>query len=71
MTPRTPMINIPTPFTEKLWSQLISSVWESHKNNFFLRKYETLKDKTNLHSHRDREIENGNISKERTYYDYL
>lgn len=32
-------------FTEKLWSHLAMAVWESHKNNYFLRKYETFKEK--------------------------
>lgn len=32
-------------FTEKHWSQLVTTVWESHKNNYFLRKYETFKEK--------------------------
>lgn len=31
-------------FTEKHWSQLVTNVWDSHKNNYFLRKYELFKE---------------------------
>lgn len=52
MSPRTPMIlNSSSSFTEKNWSQLVISVWDNHKNNFFLRKYESIKDKYNLNNH--------------------
>lgn len=34
-----------TSFTEKNWSHLALAVWESHKNNYFLRKFETFKEK--------------------------
>lgn len=68
MSPKNQMRIVPGQFTEKLWLQHVTSVWDGHKNNFFLRKYETLKEKTNLHGHRDRENENGIINmKERIY----
>lgn len=28
-------------FSERNWSQLVATVWESHKSSYFLRKYET------------------------------
>lgn len=48
MSPRSPfpMLNQQiTAFTEKNWFHLALSVWESHKTNYFLRKFETLKEK--------------------------
>lgn len=48
MTPRTPF-PVPnqqtTAFTEKNWFHLALAVWESHKTSYFLRKYESLKEK--------------------------
>lgn len=35
----------PGSFTEKHWSILAANVWDSHKNNYFLRKYELFKEK--------------------------
>lgn len=32
-------------FTEKIWFHLALAVWDSNKNNYFLRKYETFKEK--------------------------
>lgn len=37
--------------TEKQWSQLVVTVWDSHKNNYFFRKYETLSNQTNAYIH--------------------
>lgn len=34
-----------TAFTEKNWFHLALAVWESHKTSYFLRKFETLKEK--------------------------
>lgn len=34
-----------TAFTEKNWYNLALSVWDTHKTSYFLRKYETLKEK--------------------------
>ncbi|KAJ6636021.1 Nonsense-mediated mRNA decay factor SMG9 [Pseudolycoriella hygida] len=47
MSPKKPMQILPQQgiFTEKSWSTLVTNVWESHKNNYFLRKYETFKEK--------------------------
>lgn len=44
MSPRIPFSE-QNLFTEKNWSHLALGVWESHKNNYFLRKYETFKEK--------------------------
>jgi len=46
MSPKKPMQILPQQgvFTEKSWSSLVQSVWESHKNNYFLRKYENFKE---------------------------
>ncbi|KAL9705166.1 hypothetical protein quinque_008684 [Culex quinquefasciatus] len=38
-------------FNEKMWSQLVTTVLEEHHNNYFLRKYENLSEKYNLHNH--------------------
>lgn len=52
LAPRTPFPSPPTqspaaqtPFTEKNWFHLALAVWDSHKTNYFLRKYETFKEK--------------------------
>lgn len=48
MSPRAPfpMPNQQTTaFTEKNWYSLAYAVWESHKSNYFLRKFESLKEK--------------------------
>lgn len=48
MSPRNafPSQNQQSPaFTEKTWFHLALAVWDSHKNNYFLRKYETFKEK--------------------------
>ncbi|XP_037038634.1 protein SMG9 [Bradysia coprophila] len=48
MSPKKPMQILPQPapiFTEKSWSTLVTNVWESHKSNYFLRKYENFKEK--------------------------
>lgn len=37
--------NASSPFTEKSWSHLALGVWDLHKNNYFLRKYENFKEK--------------------------
>lgn len=39
------LANPQAPFTEKSWSHLVLGVWDSHKNNYFLRKYENFKEK--------------------------
>ena len=47
MSPKNAMQISPTAttFTEKSWSTLATNVWDSHKSNYFLRKYETFKEK--------------------------
>lgn len=36
---------------EKMWFQIITNVLEGNNNNYFLRRYEVLKEKYNLHNH--------------------
>lgn len=38
-------------FNEKQWLQMVLKSWESNANNFFLKKYLSLKDKFNLLNH--------------------
>jgi hypothetical protein len=51
LSSRPPLVQIQGPFTEKNWCQFCLSVWETHNNNYFLRKYDGLKEKFNLHNH--------------------
>lgn len=36
MSQKKSLLSVSQIFTEKHWSQLVLTVWESHKNNFFL-----------------------------------
>lgn len=54
--------------TEKSWSQIIYHVLEGHNNNYFLRKYENLKEKYNLHNHVN-VVENA--AKEKSYLNFV
>ncbi|XP_065092098.1 nonsense-mediated mRNA decay factor SMG9 isoform X2 [Ochlerotatus camptorhynchus] len=54
--------------TEKSWSQIIHHVLEGHNNNYFLRKYENLKEKYNLHNHVN-VVENA--AKEKSYLNFV
>lgn len=40
LTPHMPFAGS-VPFTEINWWQLVTTSWESHKNNYFLRKFES------------------------------
>jgi protein SMG9 len=51
MTPRSKMFELVEGFNEKLWSQIIINCVDQQNNNYFLRKYENLKEKYNLHNH--------------------
>ncbi|XP_053685023.1 nonsense-mediated mRNA decay factor SMG9 isoform X2 [Sabethes cyaneus] len=37
--------------TEKSWFHTIANITEKHRSNYFIRKYENLKEKYNLHNH--------------------
>nr|XP_019560155.2 protein SMG9 isoform X2 [Aedes albopictus]XP_029734066.1 protein SMG9-like isoform X2 [Aedes albopictus] len=54
--------------TEKSWSQIVHHVLEGHNNNYFLRKYENLKEKYNLHNHVN-VVENA--AKEKSYLNFI
>lgn len=46
MSPRIQFQALPSgTFLEKNWSHLVVNAWDSHKNNYFLRKYENFKEK--------------------------
>lgn len=51
MTPKYVASEVQEGFNEKRWSQLVTTVLEEHHNNYFLRKYENLSEKYNLHNH--------------------
>uniref|UniRef100_A0A1Q3F4E2 G domain-containing protein n=1 Tax=Culex tarsalis TaxID=7177 RepID=A0A1Q3F4E2_CULTA len=51
MTPKNLANEVQEGFNEKRWSQLVTAVLEEHHNNYFLRKYENLSEKYNLHNH--------------------
>ncbi|XP_058831420.1 nonsense-mediated mRNA decay factor SMG9 isoform X1 [Topomyia yanbarensis] len=51
LTPTHDAVENPETLTEKSWFQIVTKVMESYNNNYFLRKYENLKEKYNLHNH--------------------
>ncbi|XP_055592913.1 protein SMG9 [Uranotaenia lowii] len=68
MTSRRDAIDGQESITEKVWLQIVSQVLESHHNNYFLRKYENLKEKYNLHNHVN-VVENA--SKDKNYLTFV
>ncbi|XP_021707787.1 protein SMG9 isoform X2 [Aedes aegypti] len=68
MTPTHDAVEGCESLTEKAWSQIVHHVLESHHNNYFLRKYENLKEKYNLHNHVN-VVENA--AKEKSYLNFI
>ncbi|XP_055620985.1 nonsense-mediated mRNA decay factor SMG9 [Toxorhynchites rutilus septentrionalis] len=68
MTPTLDCVKSPEILTEKSWYQMINNVIEGYNNNYFLRKYENLKEKYNLHNHVN-VVENA--TKEKNYTNFV
>ncbi|XP_058457368.1 nonsense-mediated mRNA decay factor SMG9 isoform X2 [Malaya genurostris] len=56
-------------FNEKVWFQIVTKILESYSNNYFIRKYDNLKEKYNLHNHVN-VVENAAKEKHMNFIDF-